>query len=153
GQRMTAADTNTEQERLWVRAAQRGDTAAFHRLVDAYDRRLLYFVMRFLPDAHQALDVMQDVWLIVLRRLPGLRAPEAFRVWLYQIAHDKVVSLLRRQRREEEVYADLRNYHAGATDGDHELAFDRAELVHQALQHLSPEHRAVLLLRFLEGLS
>src|SRR5262245_66154788 len=109
---MTAADSSTDQERLWVRAAQSGDTDAFRRLVDIYDRRLLYFVLRFLPDAHQALDVLQDVWLVVLRRLPGLRAPEAFRVWLYQIAHDKVVSLLRRQRREEEMYASLGNHHA-----------------------------------------
>jgi RNA polymerase sigma-70 factor (ECF subfamily) len=150
---MTAADTSTDQERLWVRAAQNGDTEAFRRLLDVYDRRLLYFVRRFLPDAHQALDVMQDVWLTVFRRLSALRAPEAFRVWLYQIAHDKVVSLLRRHRREEEVYANLRNHQADAVDDNHELIFDRAELVHQALEQLSPEHREVLLLRFLEGLS
>jgi RNA polymerase sigma-70 factor, ECF subfamily len=150
---MTAPDTSTDQERLWVRAAQSGDVEAFRRLLDVYDRRLLYFVRRFLPDVHQAFDVMQDVWLTVFRRLPALRAPGAFRVWLYQIAHDKVVSLLRRHRREEEAYANLRDHHADATDGDHELTFDRAELVHQALERLSPEHREVLLLRFLEGLS
>jgi RNA polymerase sigma-70 factor (ECF subfamily) len=150
---MTAADTRTDQERLWVRAAQGGDTDAFRRLLDVYDRRVLYFVRRFLPDVNLALDVMQDVWLTVFRRLPALRAPEAFRVWLYRIAHDRVASLLRRHRREAEVCADLRDHHAGATDGDHELTFDRAELVHQALGRLSAEHREVLLLRFLEGLS
>jgi RNA polymerase sigma-70 factor (ECF subfamily) len=150
---MTAADTSTDQERLWVRAAQRGDTEAFRRLLDRYDRRLLYFVRRFLPDVHQAFDVMQDVWLTVFRRLPALRAPEAFRVWLYRIAHDRVVSVLRRCRREEEVHANWRDHHADATDGGHELTFDSAELVHQALERLSPEHREVLLLRFLEGLS
>jgi RNA polymerase sigma-70 factor (ECF subfamily) len=150
---MTAADTSIDQERLWVRAAQSGDREAFRRLLDVYDRRLLYFVRRFLPDVHQAFDVMQDVWLTVFRRLPSLRVPEAFRVWLYQMARDKVVTLLRRHRREEEVYAILRDHHADATDGDHELTFDRAELVHQALERLSPEHREVLLLRFLEGLS
>jgi RNA polymerase sigma-70 factor (ECF subfamily) len=150
---MTAADNSTDRERLWVRAAQGGDVAAFRSLLDIYDRRLLYFVRRFLPDVNQALDVLQDVWLTVFRRLPALRAPEAFRVWLYQIAHDKVVSVLRRHRREDEVYADLRDRHADAADGDHELTFDRAELVHRALERLSPEHREVLLLRFLEGLS
>ncbi len=150
---MTAATTSTGQEHLWVRAAQRGDVEAFRRLLDLYDRRLLYFVRRLLPDVHRAFDVMQDVWLTVFRRLPALRAPEAFRVWLYQIAHDRVVSVLRRHSREEQANANWRANHAEATDGDHELTLDRADLVHRALERLSAEHREVLLLRFLEGLS
>src|SRR5436305_5538759 len=98
-----------EQEYALVVRAQRGDTGAFRALVDQYDRRLLYFVLRFLPDAERALDVLQDVWLTLLRRLPGLRAPGAFRVWLYQIAHDRVVDVLRRRRREQEAQAILQN--------------------------------------------
>ncbi|MCI0464010.1 MAG: sigma-70 family RNA polymerase sigma factor [Gemmataceae bacterium] len=144
--------TSTGQEVHWVRAAQSGDPEAFRRLVDAYDRRLLYFVLRLLPDADRALDLLQDVWLIVLRRLPTLRAPQAFRCWLYQIAHDQVVSQVRRDRREERAVEELRHHSAEADEGP-EPAFERADLVHQALQRLSPEHREVLLLRFLEGMT
>ena len=121
--------------------------------MDAYDRRLLYFVLRFLPDADRALDVTQDVWLTLLRRLPTLRAPEAFRVWLYQIAHDRVVDVIRRDRRQEQAHEALRASLNGASDEDREDEFDQAEFVHHALQTLSAEHREVLLLRFLEGLS
>jgi RNA polymerase sigma-70 factor (ECF subfamily) len=148
-----ADTTSTGQEVHWVRAAQNGDTGAFHRLVDAYDRRLLYFVLRLLPDADRALDLLQDVWLIVLRQLPALRAPEAFRCWLYQIAHDRVVSQVRRDRREQRAVEELRHRHPGESDDGPEPALDRADLVHQALQRLSPEHREVLLLRFLEGMA
>jgi RNA polymerase sigma-70 factor, ECF subfamily len=141
-----------DQEKAWVLRAQRGDADAFRMLVDQYDRRLLYFVLRFLPDADRALDVLQDVWLVLFRRLPDLRAPEAFRVWLYQIAHDRVVDLLRKQHREEQVQQVLRN---GFVEPRHEPEedFDRAELVHHALGLLTPDHREVLLLRFLEDLS
>jgi RNA polymerase sigma-70 factor (ECF subfamily) len=151
--------TSQGQEKAWVLRAQQGDAAAFRSLVDAYDRRLLYFVLRFLPDADRALDVMQDVWLTLFRRLPNLRAPEAFRVWLYQIAHDKVVDLVRRHRREERAYAAhaalraAHSTHDGASVNGQEAAVEHAELVHHALEALSPEHRAVLLFRFLEGLS
>src|ERR1700740_420677 len=103
----TEAMASTDQEQAWVRAAQQGDVAAFRCLVDCYDRRVLYFVLRFLPDSHQALDVMQEVWLALFNRLPSLRAPAAFRVWLYQIAHDQVVSQLRRQRRQEKIREKL----------------------------------------------
>jgi RNA polymerase sigma-70 factor (ECF subfamily) len=144
--------TSQAQERTWVLRARAGDADAFRRLVDAYDRRLLYFVLRFLPDADRALDVLQDVWLTLFRRLPGLRAPEAFRVWLYQIAHDRVVDVIRRACREEAVHQALRASCNGSAD-DHESLLDQAEFVHHALGALSAEHREVLLLRFLEELS
>jgi RNA polymerase sigma-70 factor (ECF subfamily) len=151
---MTTQEMATlDQEQTWVRAAQQGDAAAFRCLVDCYDRRVLYFVLRFLPDHHHALDVMQEVWLALFRRLPLLRAPGAFRVWLYQIAHDQVVSLLRRQRRQEKLQESLAGHCADDVEDNHEVVFDRAELIHKALDFLSPEHREVLVLRFLEGLS
>jgi DNA-directed RNA polymerase specialized sigma24 family protein len=95
-----------EQERRWVLAARRRDSAAFRRLVDAYERRLLYFLLRFVPEA-EALDVLQDVWLTVYRRLPALHAPEPFRVWLYRIAHDKAVSYVRALRRQARAREEL----------------------------------------------
>jgi len=147
-QQMAPAD----QETAWVRAAQQGDAAAFRHLVECYDRRVLYFVLRFLPDTHQALDVMQEVWLALFRRLPSLRAPAAFRVWLYQIAHDQAVTLLRRRRREARVQASVARQREDDVEDNHEFAFDRAELVHLALDVLSAEHREVLVLRFLEGM-
>src|SRR5262245_41502859 len=141
-----------DEERAWVVRAARGDATAFRWLVDRYDRRLLYFVLRFLPDADRALDVLQEVWLTLFRRLPQLRAPEAFRVWLYQIAHDRVIDVVRRQQREEHAHEVLRNGLAEGADDPWEQV-DQAELVHHALKSLTPEHREVLLLRFLEDLS
>lgn len=150
---MTSGDPpSANEERSWVLRARDGDPAAFRLLVDRYDRRLLYFVLRFIADAERALDVLQDVWLTMFRRLASLRAPEAFRVWLYQIAHDRVVDVIRRQRREEEAQLVLRNGFVEAEPGPEDW-LDQADLVHHGLERLSPEHREVLLLRFLENLS
>jgi RNA polymerase sigma-70 factor, ECF subfamily len=148
---MTSSESDSP-EREWVLRARRGDVDAFNRLIDLYDRRLLYFILRFVPDGETALDVLQDVWLILFRRLPRLRAPEAFRVWLYQVAHDRVIDLLRRRRREAQAHEVLRNGLVDYEDGPEER-LEQVELVHHALDRLSPEHREVLLLRFLEGLS
>lgn len=63
--------TSQAQERAWVLRAQQGDADAFRHLVDAYDRRLLYFVLRFLPDADRALDVMQKVMIYLGRNEAG----------------------------------------------------------------------------------
>jgi RNA polymerase sigma-70 factor (ECF subfamily) len=140
------------EEHLDVLRAQRGDMDAFGRLVGQYERRVLYFILRFTDDADQAVDVIQEVWLSVFRLLPGLKAPEAFRVWIYKIAHGKVVAFLRRKRR---IAASIDTAEIPSTDVTNcdETAFENAELVHRALGDLSIEHREVLALHFLEGMS
>lgn len=148
----SSAPEDRDADTALVLRAQQGDTGAFHELVERYDRRLLYFVLRLLPDADLALDILQDVWLVLFRRIGELRTPEAFRVWLYQIAHDRTVDVLRRQRRLEQVHEVLRDGFHEPVAGPEE-AIEQAELVHHALRLLSKEHREVLLLRFLEEMS
>ena len=131
---------------------QQGDADAFGRLVGHYERRVLYFILRFTDDADQALDMLQEVWLSVFRLLPGLKAPEAFRVWMYKIAHGKVVEFLRRERRMAVAVDAAGMPSPEATDCD-VPALDNVELVHRALGRLSIEHREVLVLHFLEGMS
>ena len=140
------------QELLLVGQARGGDTAAFSVLVRAYERRLLFFLRRFAPDAARALDLLQEVWLDAFRKLPALRTPEAFRVWLYRIAHDRGVTQVRRDRREDEALAETEP--AGDVLDHHE--FERAEIAHlvrEALDELPPGQRTVLTLRFLEEMN
>jgi RNA polymerase sigma-70 factor, ECF subfamily len=145
-------DTPPLAERAAVLLAMRGDRNAFRLLVDEYDRRLLYFVRRILGETEAAYDVLQAVWLAVHRQVRSLDSPEAFRVWLYRIAHNQAVSELRRKANrpllveEPEMIAEEE-----ALDDD--LSLENAEMVHAALASLSVEHRQVLTLRFLEDMS
>ena len=68
-------------ERLAVLLARQGDREALSRLIDAYDKRLLYFIRRILGDSDRSLDVLQSVWLTVHRQLRHLDSVDAFRVW------------------------------------------------------------------------
>lgn len=145
-----APSLNPLHERLLVARAQRGDAAAFHVLVRAYELRLLYFIRRFERDEHRAADVMQEVWLTVYQKLSRLRTPGAFRSWVYQIAHDRVVSHV---RRELGVPGCIEMTDAEAESVDEFVRSEVADAVHQALGRLSADHRAVLTLRFLEDLS
>ena len=139
------------EEALLVLKAQRGDRTAFGALIEQYDRRLLYFVRRMLDDPDEAFDVLQRIWLQVFRKLPRLHAPQAFRVWLYRIAHDQAISSLRKKRVQISI-EDL-PLNGVPDDGPGEAAFETAEALHVALQSLSVDHRRVLTLRFLEDMS
>ncbi len=140
-------------EALLVAKAQAGDGQAFRQLVDAYDRRLWYFVRRILDDDQRIADVVQEVWLNVFKSLPRLKSAQAFRVWLYRIAHDRAVSELRRIGRE--IPAEpLDQVEPPAIDNASNIVIaESAELIHQGLSQLTVEHRRVLTLLYLEDMT
>jgi RNA polymerase sigma factor (sigma-70 family) len=126
-----------------VRAAQRGDALAMNELLDL----LAPYVGRLCgPIALQdGPDAAQEAMIAIFRRLGQLREPAALFGWVRAIAVREAVRVARRGqagRTVTEATADL------PAPGDPELAAD----VRSVLARLAPEHRAVLVLRDLEGL-
>ncbi|HXY32762.1 MAG TPA: RNA polymerase sigma factor [Planctomycetaceae bacterium] len=140
------------RERFLVRQFQRGNSDAFLALVRRYERRLLFFLRRFERDPERALDVLQEVWLAAWRTRGALRSANAFRAWIYRVAHGKVIEAIRSEMRYRQVEQERQpNEATVATRAG--ASWETAELVHFALSRISPEHREVLTLRFLEGMS
>lgn len=143
-------DLSSIHERMLVVQAQARDPQAFRELVARYERRLVYYIRRVSGNGDEAFDVMQEVWLTAFRRLTTLQHPEAFRVWLYKIAHDLAVSHARKRGKWPKPLPDPETTEH-ETDGWNELdAMENVELLHRALERLSPTHREILTLRFLE---
>ena len=124
-----------------VRAAQRGDTLAMNDLLD----ELAPFVGRICaPIAlDDGPDAAQEALVAVFRNLRGLKEPAALYGWVRAIAAREAVRVARRSARA--IPAELTEVPA---PGDPQLAAD----IHDVLTRLSPQHRAVLVLRDLEGL-
>lgn len=158
GETARAASVSPEQklarleEALWVTEAQGGDNDAFVRLLNRHEKPLLYYLRRVVPNTDDALDLHQEVWLDAFRGLKSLQVPEAFRAWLYRIAHHKAARFIRNGIREEQAVDSLAETHADTSESNTDLLVD-AETVHKALQHLSPQHREILVLHYLRDLS
>jgi RNA polymerase sigma-70 factor, ECF subfamily len=135
-------------ERVLVLRCQAGDEAAFEELVEGYSPRLRYYLRKMLREVDRAEDVLQEVWLQVFRGLPRLADPGAFPAWLYRIARDRACRELRERRPLRPLEEmDL------AEETDDDIRLEDAEYIHAALDELAPEHREVLVLRFLEGMT
>ena len=135
------------EEALWVTQAQAGDPAAFVSLMKRYERPLLYYLRRLVPVGDGALDLHQEVWLDVFRALPSLQVPEAFRVWLFRIAHHKAARFIGEEIRREEMLEPAAAEVSNAAD-----EFD-AEAVHRGLAMLPADQREILTLHYLNDLS
>jgi RNA polymerase sigma-70 factor (ECF subfamily) len=138
-------------ERVLVLRCQAGDEAAFAELLGRYQARLRYYVRKMLGVVQGTDDVLQDVWLDVFRGVARLSDPGAFPAWVYRIARARVARVLRRSRPPVRPL-DEDDLVGSAEDGE-EFTAEDAGRVHAALDQLSPEHREVLVLRFLEGMS
>ena len=162
---------NTEQRRAAERArdgalvdkARKGDLLAFRSLVEAHQNRLFGVALGMLKDRDEAKDVVQEVLIKVHQKLGDFEGNAAFSTWIYRICVNLCIDKKRAHARRHMVSIDdVGDGDVSATPGsegggDNPLrALKDKELgaqIGRALATLSPEHRAVVLLREIEGMS
>jgi RNA polymerase sigma-70 factor (ECF subfamily) len=162
---MEIGSTATLDEAAWIRAAQRGDQAAFERLVRAYDRSVLRLAMNLLRSEDDAYDVYQEAFLRVYRNLHLFRFDCNFHTWLYRIVTNLCVDVLRKRRvrREEPAVVEtaegprdrLAATPEGRVHGDPQrrlLSRQLGEHIEKGLGELTPRERMVFELRHYQGL-
>jgi len=134
-----------------VRRCQAGDAAAFEELFRRFQPRLRYYVRRLDRDGDHTDDVLQEIWAKVIRGIDSLRDRRAFVAWLYTIARNEVYG----QAKAKDPFVELTEDHLESLTEDPEPVFreEDAARIHQALEALSPAHREILTLYFLEELS
>jgi RNA polymerase sigma-70 factor (ECF subfamily) len=143
------ADATKRETRL-VLLAQSGDRAALEELFESIQGRRGRYVRAAAGDQSLAEDVLQEVFILIYRKLYWLRDPELFRPWAYRIASREVIRQLKRRRRWPEQFdEDTRPKQFAAEPADapgEELAGRLTEL----LSRVSPASRMVLVLHYLD---
>ncbi len=153
-----------EDRRLALRA-QGGDRRAFGQLVERFQRPVFNVIIRMARDPDLAEDLAQETFVRAFRRLATYNPEYRFSSWIFRIAHNLTLDHFRR-RRLDSVSLDTPVEAGGASLGTLFLAdeasetplegVERANLaaaLERALDHLRPEYREVILLRFREDFS
>jgi RNA polymerase sigma-70 factor, ECF subfamily len=160
------ASTDADDQPL-VKAAQAGDRRAFQALYQRYERKVFSVAYGFLRNQDDALDVLQEAFIKVHRYLPNFEGQSSFYTWLYRIVANLCIDHLRRSGRKRDVEFDDRLRHDGQNEaasnlgsvpalGDPSAAVKNKEIlaaVQESLGKLSDKHRAVIVMRELQGLS
>ena len=147
----------SDDHRLIAECLQ-GRTSAFGELICRYQDRLYNTVFRLLDNAEDARDVVQEAFLNAYQSLDSFKGDSLFFTWLYRIAFNTAISFKRKQRvtlrlqgGEDSAQIDPLDESEGNQPG---FALERAEeerRIQRALNRLSPEHRAVLVMKDIEG--
>ena len=135
-----------------VAQAQHGNRAAFSELVRYHREGVINVVYRMCGDVHLAEDAAQEAFIRAWQHLPGYQPRSPFRNWLYRIATNLALDMLRRERDMLDVdEVQLRTHTKGPEDSMDQS--ERAEMVRAAVLALPSASRTVLVLREYEGLS
>lgn len=140
-------------EKAVIRRAARGDSEAFRQLVEAYQTSAYRMAARMCgPDS--ADDVTQEAFLAAWRGLPEFRGECRFSTWLYRLVSNAAIDCLRREKKHRDSgdIDDLELPDGGPSPQEQAEQSDTQETVRRAMECLSPEHRQVLVLRYMQEL-
>lgn len=151
-------------EREWIEAARRGDESAFAQLVRAYENKVYHLALRMCSNREDAMEIAQEAFLSAWRGLERFQGEAAFSTWLYRLASNACIDFLRKEKRKRAAggVLSLDDTEEGATldlpdyDADPHRQLEQSEVrraIADGLAGLSPEHRNVLTLREISGLS
>ena len=141
-----------------------GDRDAFRTLFERHHRRAYALAFGVLRHQDDALDVVQDAFIKAHRYLDKFEGNSSFYTWLYRIVMNLAIDHLRKHRRVKPVEIDETRIEDGDGDGllpkilgaNPGRALQDKEIrirIDKALDELSENHRAVLVMRELEGMS
>ena len=142
-----------------VQKCQAGEIDAFQELVSRYHQKIYVVIVGLLRNREDALDVAQETFFRAYRKIKSFQGGSSFYTWLYRIAVNIAIDSQRRQKRNP---LDFRETMDGLFEEQNEVARDPFSDVHDrelreklvsAINDLTPEHKAVIILRTVEGLS
>lgn len=149
-------------EKVLIARAKKGEIAAFESLMTAYENRIYSLALRSTGSEQDAADITQEVFLRAWKNLDSFRGDSSLSTWLYRVTSNLCVDFARKKAAggmptsiddEESPAADFVD---PSRMGQPEAAAENSELreeLHFALAQLSEEHRRVILLRDVAGMT
>ncbi|MCL6478596.1 MAG: sigma-70 family RNA polymerase sigma factor [Peptococcaceae bacterium] len=150
-----------DDDRL-VKRSREGDLDAFEELVKRYESKVYSIAYRFMGNHADASDLAQEAFIRVYQALPTFRGESSFATWMYRITANACRDEIRKQQRHKNLYLEEVISQTGGRSSlaaaglSPEESLERCEihdLVQRQLNGLSGDHRLILVMREIEGMS
>ncbi len=147
-----SAENTKENDWNLVRAHVSGDTDAFRKIYEKYHQKVFASSFRIVGEENQAADLTSEVFVKIHHELCSFKFESKLSTWLFRVAVNHAINRANEIRRHTRIREKI------VQDGIHKPSRTRKagpvdEDIHRAIQSLSPKLRAIVSLRYLEGLS
>ena len=150
-----------EQDNELIERALNGSLQAWEDLVRRYEGRVYNYSLRLTGNRDDALDLMQDVFMGVYRHLERFRGDSQFVSWLFRIAHNKAVDLVRRRHASPVKYQVLPDdpdewpdvSDTATNPQSAALTNEKNAMIQRLLDALTPEQRLILELKVFQSMT
>ena len=138
-----------------------GDAAAFDALLDRYSRSIYNFTLRLLGDAADAEDATQQTFVQAFESFPAARPDASLRPWLFQVARNKSIDLIRKRRTvplsafesAESEAPQIDPTDAAPLPSDLYEREELQQILQEAIASLPPRSREVVVMRYMGELT
>ncbi len=156
-------EQSRKQDDELIARTQAGDAAAFDELIVKYSPRLYGLVYNMTSNHEDTNDLLQDIWAKAFRSINGFRGKSSFYTWMHSIGVNMSINFLKKRNRRHHVSLDdvdsgLQNdkefieLTAGTTPVREADLGELQVRLNQAMQKLSPDHRAVVTMFDIQGM-
>ena len=148
-------------DELLVSKAQTGDLAAYGELISRHQDRVYNMALKILNSPEDARDASQDIFIRVFKSLSSFDFRSSYTTWLYRVATNVCLDMLRKKNKELHQTLPLGEQKAfeihlkDVSPGPEETCIEREKLkdLRKAINDLPEEHRVALVLHHYQGLS
>lgn len=151
------------EEREFVRKLKAKDEGAYRELIKKFGSKMFRLIFHLTKNREETEEIMQEVFLKILRNIQNFREESLFSTWLFRITVNTALSYIKKKKRrgrerllselkrEEGEKIDLEDREAEKTEERVEEE-ERKKMVRKALESLPPAYRIALILKDIEGM-
>jgi RNA polymerase sigma-70 factor (ECF subfamily) len=153
-----------DQEKLLIQKCKNGDIPSFEILIESYQKKVFNIAYRMLSNADDASDVAQEVFLKVFKSIANFKEESSLSTWIYRITTNVCLDEMRRRKKTAVISM---NSTIQLGDGEIDIQIEDESLhpdeiveekelkdeVKKAIESLNDEHKIVIILRDINGLS
>ncbi len=158
------AEESDREDLEWLLKFKEGNRRAFDFFVRKYQRRLFCIIYNMTSNREDAADLLQDVFVKAFRSIASFKGDSRFYTWLYRITVNTTITFLKKVRKQTKLSLEdlntnesLTSFLATFSDGEKgdqaTLLKELQEKLNESLQKLSLNHRTVVVLFEIEGMS
>ncbi len=144
-----------------ILCVQRGNSNCFDLIINKYEQKLFYYVMRFVCNADESRDIVQNVFIKALKHIDSFDCDKKFSSWIYRIAHNETMNWFTRNKHRKCVSIDDDNEHGEfvnlsdttATALDEWFQIELRDELHDAVAQLPEQYAQVIQLHYFEDKS